>query len=247
MKTTETQELFQGFEFSLKAVEPDIVKHDVSIIYIHGQAARNQHRKATAICQMAQDFGCRFYWYELAGHANNLEKYQETDIFTWINQLRYLLENKIQGKVIIVGSCVGGITGLFAAASLPNRISGLICLGSANINWRKKLSDEENETLKTNGFVYHCLAGRNIPFILTEKFISSADNLLARPVIKTDFPVFLFAGKSDPLVDEKDVLELYAKIKAPKKVLKLIRNASHGMRDTKTMAEVKKALHQFLY
>lgn len=247
MKTTETQEIFQGFEFSLKKVEPEQITRDVSIVYIHGQAARNQHRKANAICQMAQDLGCCFYWYELAGHADNLKKYAQTDTFTWINQLTYLLENKISGKVIIVGSCIGGIIGLFTGTQMPNRINGLICLGSANINWREKLSEEENKELKTNGFVYHCLAGRNIPFMLTEKFISSTEKLIAIPVIKTDFPVFLFAGKNDPLVNTEDVLALYTKIIAPIKTLKLLPTASHGMRDTATMTEVRKALRWILY
>lgn len=246
MKTTETQEIFQGFEFSLNRIEPDIVKNDVTVIYIHGQAAGNQHRKAMVISQMAQDLGCRFCWYELAGHANNLEKYKQADAFIWINQLIDILENKISGKVIIIGACVGGITGLFAGSYIRNRIKGLICLGSAYVNWREKLSAEENKELKDKGFIHHCLVGRNIPFVLTEQFVSSTEELMAIPNIKTDFPVFLFAGGNDTLITQQDVLCLYEKISAPRKAIKFFSNASHGMRDNKTMTEVSKRLRLFL-
>ena len=246
MKTTETQEIFQGFEFSLNWIEPDIVSNDVTILYIHGQAASNQHRKAMVISQMAQELGCRFCWYELAGHANNLEKYRQTDVFVWINQLLDLLENKISGKVILIGSCIGGITGLFAGSRLQNRIKGVICLGSAYVNWREKLSAEENKKLKDNGFIYHCLAGRNIPFVLTERFVSSTEELMAIPNIITDFPVYLFIGGNDTLVNRQDAICLYEHISAPKKAIKILSKASHGMRDGATMTEVRKTLRSFL-
>ena len=246
MKTLGLTENFQGYDFEIQITHPDVNLTDTTIVNVHGQQARNQHRKPKMVCEIANRLHSSFCWYELAGHSNNLEKYDTADIFIWINQLKYLLSHVITGNVILVGSCLGGIISLCNAPYFKERIKGVIALSTADIDWRKKLDSNQQEDLKQKGYTVFYLQDKRIPFKLTEKFISSTEEL--RKVLNLNFscPVHLMVGKNDPAVKVEDVLKLSDEITSPETIVKIISNDNHGMRNTTSMKEVELSLLSIL-
>ena len=246
MKTSHFTEVFQGYDFDIQITHPRVNLTDTTVIYVHGQQARNQHRKPKMVCDIATSLNTSFCWYELAGHSNNLEKYDTADIFIWINQLKYLLTHIITGQVILVGSCLGGIISLFCANDIKERIKGVIALSAADINWRAKLSLSQQEDLKTKGYAVFYLQDKRIPFKLTEKFISSTEELRKKEIVSLNCPVHLLVGKNDPAVSVSDVLKLSDEISSPEVIVKIISNDNHGMRNSTSMKEVKASLLSIL-
>ena len=246
MKTIGFSENFEGYDFEVQITHPVVNLTNTTVVYVHGQQARNQHRKPKMICEIATSLNSSFCWYELAGHSNNLEKYDQADIFIWINQLKYLLTNVITGNVILVGSCLGGIISLFTAPFFKDKVVGIITLSSADIDWRKKLFPAQQEDLKTKGYAVFYLQDKRIPFKLTEKFIASTEELRKQNNLVLSCPVHLLVGKNDPAVGVNDVLKLSDKISSPETIVKIISNDNHGMRNATSMKEVKASLLSIL-
>lgn len=246
MKTLESTDVFQGYDFEIKITHPIVNPTQTTVVYVHGQQARNQHRKPKMICEIANRLNLSFCWYELAGHSNNLEKYDQADIFIWIEQLKYLLSHIITGNIILVGSCLGGIISLFSAPFFKERIKGVIALSAADINWRQKLTPSQQEDLKTKGYAVFYLQDKRIPFKLTEKFISSTEELRKQQSLVLNCPVHLLVGKNDPAVGVYDVLKLSDEISSPETVVKIISNDNHGMRNITSMKEVETSLISIL-
>ncbi len=246
MKTLELSENFEGYDFEVQITNPVVNLTQITVVYVHGQQARNQHRKPKMVCEIATSLNSSFCWYELAGHSNNMEKYDTADIFTWINQLKYLLTYVITGNVILVGSCLGGIISLFTAPMFKERVLGVITLSAADIDWRQKLLPPQQEELKTKGYTVFYLQDKRIPFKLTEKFISSTEELRKLEHLNLSCPIHLMVGKNDPAVGVSDVLKLSEKISSPEIVVKIISNDNHGMRNLTSMKEVKASLLSIL-
>lgn len=249
MKTKEFCDIFRGFEFLVRITTPDTPQSEApspetTIVYIHGQAARNQHRKARNICEMAMALNCNFCWYELAGHNNNMEKYDQTDCNLWVDQLEYLLDNHTHGNIILVGACLGGVIGLVAASRTVRDVIGVICLNSADINWKEKLTLEQIIELQQQGYTQHYITDKKVPFKLTKQFIDSTDDI--RKNINLKCPVHLLLGQRDPMVKLEEVISLQQKITSPEVITKLISNASHSMRDRTSMTEVFFSINSML-
>jgi esterase/lipase len=246
MKTFRSTEVFQGFDFEVQITTPDVTPTDLTVIYVHGQQARNQHRKPKMVCEIATRLNSSFCWYELAGHSNNLEQYDNADLFIWINQLKYLLTNVITGNVVLVGSCLGGIISLFTAPYFKERIKGVITLSAADIDWRQKLSQDQQKDLEKQGYTVFYLQDKRIPFKLTEKFISSTEEIRKQESLTLACPVHLFVGRNDPAVKVTDVLNLSDKISSSETIIKIISNDTHGMRTKTSMTEVEYSLRSIL-
>lgn len=245
MNTIEIYEKLNGFEFTLKKFEPEILKKDVCVVYLHGQAGRMHHHKATQICKMCQEQGIRFCCYELSGHANNLEKYDQVDMFDWVNQLKYILNNHIHGKVILIGSCLGGMISLLTAEKYPDSIAGIIGIGTIDIDWKKHLSKTELKELEDNGYTFHCMGGHPLSCKLTKKFITSTEQI--RPTsLELNIPIHLLFGLQDSLVTIEEITNFQKKIKSPEVIFKLISNSGHSMRDVVSMREVASSLEAIL-
>ena len=246
MKNRELTEVFQGYDFQVKITHPVVNSTGTTVVYVHGQQARNQHRKPKMICEIATRLHSSFCWYELAGHSNDLEQYDKADIFTWIEQLKYLLTNIITGNVILVGSCLGGIISLFTAPYFKERVKGVITLSAADIDWRQKLCPDQQEDLKKQGYTVFYLQDKRIPFKLTEKFISSTEEIRKQENISLACPAHLLIGRNDPAVKVTDVLNLSDKISSPETIIKIIQNDTHGLRTKTSMNEVEYSLCSLL-
>lgn len=243
MRITDFQDSFQGFDFSVKKVTPLGVHPNTTIVYVHSQAASYQLGKPRSICEIAMSLGWGFCRYELAGHANKMEKYEQADCNIWVDQLIYVLNKYTYNRVIIVGYCLGGVIGLVAASKVPNKVAGVIALNSADIDWKEKLSATQLAELEQYGYTQHHITKRNIPFKLTAQFISSTENI--RKDITLSCPVYLFLEQKDQMIKLEDVLSLQKKITSPKTIVKLISSSTHNMRNSASMEELFYSLQTF--
>lgn len=242
METKETIEKIGQFDFALKIVTPDELEHDITVVYIHGLAGNPNQYKPQRLCEISMEAGVRYCSYELLGHANNLEKYDSAGMYDWIEQLEYLIAKRIQGKIILMGSCIGGIIGLFAGQKYPKRFLGLVGIGTADLDWRAMLNNTQNEELKNQGFTYHNLGAYPIPCRIAEKFVVSTEQLRQIKSIEVSFPVHLMHGMEDNIVSTKETMEFKKIIVAPEVKLKLIDKANHRMGDEFSISEMKASI-----
>lgn len=242
METKETVETIGQFDFGFKIVTPDNLKHDVSVVYLHGLAGNPNQYKPKRLCEISMAAGVRFCSYELSGHRNNLEKYDSAGMYDWIDQLEYLVLNRIPGKIILMGSCIGGIIGLIVGQKHPQRFLGLVGIGTADLNWRNMLNHEQNLELKTQGFTYQNLGAYPVPCRIAEKFVASTEELRKSETIVVKFPVHLMHGKEDNIASVKDAMDFRKKIIAPEVKIKLIDKANHRMGDDFSLSEMRTSI-----
>lgn len=246
METKETVEKFGLYDFALKIVTPEKLKHDVTVVYLHGLAGNPNQYKPKRLCDFSMEAGVRFCSYELSGHANNLEKYDSAGMYDWIDQLEYLILNRIPGKIILMGSCIGGIIGLIVGQKHHERFLGLVGIGTADMDWRSRLDRQQNEELKAQGFTYKNLGGYPIPCRISETFVASTEELRKIENITVSFPVHLMHGKDDNISSVDEAMAFRKKVIAPEIIIKLIDKANHRMGDEFSLRQMQESIHRML-
>lgn len=246
MQVIETIECFNNFDFKLTIVEPETLNHNVSVVYIHGMGGNPYQKKPEQIKNISIDAGVRFCSYELSGHANSLELYDNAGIYDWVDQLEYLVTNRIKGKILLMGSCLGGIIGLLVGEKYSDRFLGVVGIGTANVNWYRHVNQQQLSELQTQGYTYKNLGAYSIPCRISRKFMLSTQEYDKKELFDVSFPVHLMYGLADDIASQDELFALNAKIKSPEKVIKLVDKAVHRMTDKVSYNEMKNSIFSML-
>lgn len=246
MKVIKTIEYFNNFDFKLMIVEPETLRYDVTVVYIHGMGGNPYQKKPEQIKNISITAGARFCCYELSGHANSMELYDKAGIFEWAEQLEYLVTQRLKGKILLMGSCLGGIIGLLVGEKYPERFLGVVGIGTANVNWYKHVNQQQLSELETKGYTYKNLGAYSIPCRISRKFMLSTAEYDKKEKFEVPFPVHLMYGLADDIASQDELFTLNAKINAPEKVIKLVDKAVHRMTDKVSYNEMKNSILSML-
>ena len=99
-------------------------RQDPPLVLIHGFAAAAGHWRANAPAFAAA--GWRVHGVDLLGFGASAQPFLVQDNRTWAQQVLHLVEQRIQGPVVIVGHSLGALVGLTAAVSRPELVKALV-------------------------------------------------------------------------------------------------------------------------
>ena len=105
--------------------------HKISVIYTHGLFSDCWGRKPESVKEWCEKHNIGFFRYELAGHGSDSARYEEADMLIWKAQLLEIIDDIVDGKVILIGSSIGGWLSLLAAIERPERVQGIVGLAAA--------------------------------------------------------------------------------------------------------------------
>lgn len=203
----------------------------LTVLYIHGLCSDPWGRKSEAVKDFCEKNHFAFFRFELAGHGSDKDNYLNLDFNTWKNQVFDIIDTKISGKILLVGSSLGGWLSLIAARDRAERIIGVIGLAAApDFTYDIEnfvLTKEEKEELAKGVLNYPV---GDFIYVFTKKMFDTArENLLLQSPLAIKCPVHLIYGTMDKNLDPKKPFILQKVLESEQVIVKLIKDSNHSL------------------
>ena len=221
-----------------------------TIVYAHGFCSNPYGRKPEEVKNWCITHGIGFFRYEIAGHGQDISRFEETTLNTYKSQIFEIIEDIVEGDVVTVGSSLGGWLGLLAACAFPERVRGFLGLAAAPdflktyfINF---LNSEYKEKLKKFGKIE--FPTEDFSYVVTQKMIDSAEGnlLLDKETIPFKGKVRLVQGMKDASLDWHTALKIAEKIESDDVSIRLQKSSNHRLGNDDDIRVIRQMLDDFL-
>lgn len=189
--------------------------------------------------------------FDYSGHGESSGSFEDGTIGRWSEEAVAIIDRATEGRLMLVGSSMGGWIMLLAALARPARIAGLVGVAPApdfteTLIWNR-LTQIERERLMNAGRLEMPSAYAAEPTTVTGTLIEEGRRhlLLSRPVA-IDTPVRLLHGMQDPDVPYRTSLELAECIAGEDVRVTLVKDGDHRLSRTNDLALLARTIGELL-
>ena len=206
-----------------------------TVVFLHGYRSDMGGGKALRLEAFCRARGYRFLRFDGFGHGASSGDIHDGTISRWASDAVAVLDALTVGKVVLVGSSLGGWIALLAALERRDRVAGLVGIAAApdfteDLMWATFTPEQRRELLeKDEVIVPNCYEPAN-PWRIPRRLIEDGRrHLLLRDTVNLACPVRLIQGQRDPDVPWQTALRL-ADCLAPADVeITLIKDGDHRL------------------
>ncbi len=101
------------------------------IVFLPGYMSDMTGSKATALWDWAQEAGRECLLFDYSGCGESPGDFADGSLSRWREEAVSLIEAKLRGPAVLVGSSMGGWLMLLVAQALPDRVRGLVGIAAA--------------------------------------------------------------------------------------------------------------------
>ena len=211
--------------------------HEPTVVFLGGFRSDMTGTKAVALEAWAKRTGRAFLRFDYLGHGQSSGRFEDGTIGRWLDDSLAALDTLTTGRLILVGSSMGGWLSLLAARTRPERLAGLVLIAAAPDFTERMLlaglSPADRATLERSVFTWKLIEeGRN-PLLL--------DKPLSLPC-----PVRLLHGQSDPDVAWQYSLQIAEHLAAPEVVTTLVKGGDHRLSTPADIARLIETVEDLL-
>ncbi|MBN9488284.1 MAG: alpha/beta hydrolase [Alphaproteobacteria bacterium] len=205
-----------------------------TVVFLGGFRSDMTGTKAMALEAWAQKRGQGYLRFDYLGHGQSSGRFEDGTIGRWLDDSLAAIDGLTNGKLVLVGSSMGGWLSLLAARARPDRVAGLVLIAAApDFTERmllKELSPEDRAILERNGRLERPSQYSPEPSVFTWKLIEEGRNhlLLDKP-LALPCPVRLLHGQSDPDVPWEYSLQIARHLEAPEVVTTFVKDGDHRL------------------
>ena len=205
-----------------------------AVVFLGGFKSDMGGTKAVYLEDWARKSGRAFLRFDYSGHGESDGAFTEGCIGDWFEDACATL-GLLAGKLVLVGSSMGGWISLQVARAMPERVAGLVTIAAApdfteDSMWAG-FSDTQKAELDSVGQVA-LPSEYGEPYIITKKLIEEGrERLVLRDPLPLPFPVRFLQGTADADVDMSVALRLLDHAEGPDMRLTLVDGADHRFSD----------------
>jgi pimeloyl-ACP methyl ester carboxylesterase len=205
-----------------------------TVVFLGGFRSDMTGTKAMALEAWAQKRGQGYLRFDYLGHGQSSGRFEDGTIGRWLDDSLAAIDGLTNGKLVLVGSSMGGWLSLLAARARPDRVAGLVLIAAApDFTERmllKELSPEDRVILERDGRLERPSQYSPEPSVFTWKLIEEGQQhlLLDKPLI-LPCPVRLLHGQSDPDVPWEYSLQIAQHLEAPEVVTTFVKGGDHRL------------------
>jgi len=205
-----------------------------TVVFLGGFRSDMTGTKAMALEAWAQKRGQGYLRFDYLGHGQSSGRFEDGTIGRWLDDSLAAIDGLTNGKLVLVGSSMGGWLSLLAARARPDRVAGLVLISAApDFTERmllKELSPEDRAILERDGRLERPSQYSPEPSVFTWKLIEEGRQhlLLDKPLI-LPCPVRLLHGQSDPDVPWEYSLQIAQHLEAPEVVTTFVKGGDHRL------------------
>ena len=205
-----------------------------TVVFLGGFRSDMTGTKAMALEAWAQRTGQAYLRFDYLGHGQSSGRFEDGTIGRWLDDSLTALDSLATGKLVLVGSSMGGWLSLLAARARPERLAGLMLIAAApDFTERmllKGLSAEDRATLQRDGRLERPSQYSPEPSVFTWKLIEEGrKHLVLDKKLALPCPVHLLHGQSDPDVPWEYSLQIAAHLEAPEVITTFVKGGDHRL------------------
>ncbi|MEP6020748.1 MAG: alpha/beta hydrolase [Paracoccaceae bacterium] len=216
------------------------------VVFMGGLKSDMDGTKAIHLEDWAKARGQAFLRFDYSGHGQSSGTFEEGCIGDWAEDSDAALSALTTGKLVIVGSSMGGWQSLLYARANPQRVQGLVTIAAApdftEDGYWANFTDAQKAELAENGQVA-MPSDYMEPYIITKRLIEDGrENLVLRSPLDLPFPVRCLQGTADTAVSTETALRLVDHATCPDLRLTLVKDADHRFSDDTCLGLIEAAV-----
>jgi pimeloyl-ACP methyl ester carboxylesterase len=208
-----------------------------TIIFLPGYMSDMEGGKATALDVWAEAQGRAMLRFDYAGCGASDGDFETQSLANWRGDVLAMIDEVVEGPVVLVGSSMGGWLMLLAALARPERVVGLVGVAAAPDFTAWGFTQEQKMTILQEGRLEEPSAYSELPYVTTRAFWESGESLrLLHAPIGIDCPVRLLHGQADADVPWLYSLELMKLLRSADVQAIFIKDGDHRLSREKDIA-----------
>ena len=205
-----------------------------TVVWLGGFRTEMSGTKAQALADWARDAGRAFLRFDYLGHGASSGDFRAKGTITrWRADTLAVLDELVEGPVVLVGSSMGGWIACLAALARPGRVAGLVLVAPAadftETLMRPEIPLEGHAALAADG-VWLRPSAYGEPYPITQALLEDGArwSILPGPV-PIEVPVRILQGGADPDVPWRHALELAQALNGQDVIFTLIKDGDHRL------------------
>ena len=216
------------------------------VVFLGGLKSDMEGTKAIHLEAWCRARGQAFLRFDYSGHGQSSGTFEEGCIGDWAQDTAAALDALTGGKLIVVGSSMGGWQSLLFARAHPDRMAGLVTIAAApdftEDSYWASFTDAQKAALERDGRV-EMPSDYMEPYIITKRLIvDGRDQLVLRTPLPLPFPVRCLQGTADTAVSTETALRLLDRADCPDMRLTLVKDADHRFSDGPCLGLIEAAI-----
>src|SRR5260221_5027431 len=204
-----------------------------TIAFLGGFRSDMTGTKAMALEAWAGKAGRAYLRFDYLGHGQSSGRFEDGTIGRWLDDSLAAVDALTSGKLVLVGSSMGGWLSLLVERARPQRLAGLVLIAAAPdfvVRMYEDLPPADREALKRDGRLVRPSQYSPEPSVFTWKLIEEGRNhLLLDKKLSLPCPVHLLHGQSDPDVAWEYSLQIARHLEAPEVIATFIKGGDHRL------------------
>lgn len=221
-----------------------------TILFCSGLKSDMEGTKAVHLEAWAKARGQAFVRFDYSGHGQSSGRFEEGAIGDWHEDTLALVDQIIEGPIVVVGSSMGGWQALLLAKARPDRVKGMVTIAAApdftEDGYWASFTDAQKAALESAGQV-SLPSDYDDDYIISKRLISEGrDRLVLRDPLPLLMPVRFLQGTADTAVPTATALRLLEHADGPDMRLNLVKDADHRFSTRDCLAIIEAAVGDVL-
>jgi pimeloyl-ACP methyl ester carboxylesterase len=203
------------------------------VVFLPGFRSDMRGDKATALAAWCAQAGRALLLFDYSGHGQSAGSFDTGTISAWRDDALAVIDALTEGKLILVGSSMGGWIGLLVAMARPERLAAFVGIAAAPdfteaMMW-EAMTFEERAILMERGVLEQPNAYGD-PYPITRALIEDGrTRLVLGAPIPITAPVRLLHGQADRDVPWEFSLRLAAQVTSTDVQVVFVKDGEHRM------------------
>jgi len=220
-----------------------------TVVWLGGFRSDMAGTKAQALADWAVAQSRAFLRFDYFGHGESDGDFAHGTITRWREDALAVLDELIEGEVVVVGSSMGGWLACLAAAVRAERVKAMVLIAPAPDFTEKLMAPEippQGRAALREAGVWLRPSEYGDPYPITAALLEDGArwSILPGPV-PIEAPVRILQGGADPDVPWRHALELAQAIKGEDVVFTLIKDGDHRLSRPQDIARLIAAVGEF--
>ena len=218
-----------------------------TVVFLPGYMSDMAGGKATALFAWAEARGQACLLLDYSGCGQSDGDFAEGALSRWRDEVLALIEARVEGPVVMIGSSMGGWLMLLVGLALGNRLAGLVGIASAPAFTEWGRSEAEKARLAAGETVFDDNPYGPDPTPMHARFWvdGQAQRLLAS-TIPIDAPCRLIHGQRDADVPWDITLQLAAALRSDTIQVTLVKDGDHRLSREEDIALLLRTVEDLL-
>jgi pimeloyl-ACP methyl ester carboxylesterase len=220
------------------------------VVFLPGFRSDMTGDKATALAEFCTAGGHAMLRFDYSGHGASGGRFEDGTIGRWTDDALAAIDRLTEGKLVLVGSSMGGWIALLAALARPDRTAALVGIAAApdfteTLMWQA-MTAGQRATLMRDG-VLPRPSEYGEPYPITRALIEDGrTRLLLHAPIALDCPVRLLHGQDDPDVPCELSLRIAERVTGRDVQVILVKDGDHRLSRPQDLALLRRTLAPLL-